>query len=894
MTHQEMASNLGGTVADGIKDVSALLPLLGTEQCEEHVGSALVGGFLYAAVAPLSLFGSLGIARAGGKALMACIRIRTFMGAKLLRDAGFAPVGKALSQIMWDGERHVAEKQLTEMLEKLHITDMEKLSVEENRRNWNLRLLCCLLPVAVASTMPYIYFIRNDHTDAKLDAIVKRDNINPPDWWDAKNSSEVTLYQLFAKKYRGVPGSEAEKLWKALEHSLTKADKTLKAQLNVSQQNQDPEAGTPALPNHPVVQEKYRPFTTPSYFHWLSIVGYIGSFTIVSNDGKTNTNSKGPLIWLGAEIALSLLRMLIWSLNPPFDENTGLTFKLKLEAGDPLPTCNKFSEELEANGVIPLARSAEFLGQITSFVGLLEPFESVDDGVALYYTMSAQREPTPTEQEPAPTKQQRVLYITIYEYTENITHSFTLVYLPSSNQAKTCYNSRIEVEDSDDNVKSDSEDNVGRLCARLRGKVSMASNHITNDKPFIKKLEKHCASIFSKLHNRANLKRPDMYTKITRTWALTEPPKGPEPGVKSGSPPSVDELAYLRDLGAPERAAAKFLMLYEWQFLEHMLVYESRELEIILLSSSKTMILRLQQRPEGRNLDALGKEQISEAIRRVKDEQAHANRRLHQLDGEVRSWITEYWGLTEDSLEACTQMFSNPIQLLWEQLIDDMEGNKENALEENSCPPALPESEYDDFLTKTLATLSDALEKSNSPTEKWDAKRTQRDDMTGQLREDVQTMGKWLELFIPAVQVVVEQREVLHAYDDVRNGCTDFGSGAQQRHIPLNILFYVSRVTLKNGCMKNSYKVLIRSHVPLPAEVALVKTSPSTWTLPTSLAHFALTMSTIEYYYGDLATSSSQQRVGQGAAITLLQWAPYCAEFSDTRAVTPGLHLKAS
>ncbi|KAG9223368.1 hypothetical protein CCMSSC00406_0009259 [Pleurotus cornucopiae] len=857
MTHQEMASNLGGTVADGIKDVSALLPLLGTEQCEEHVGSALVGGFLYAAVAPLSLFGSLGIARAGGKALMACIRIRTFMGAKLLRDAGFAPVGKALSQIMWDGERHVAEKQLTEMLEKLHITDMEKLSVEENRRNWNLRLLCCLLPVAVASTMPYIYFIRNDHTDAKyarwlypltrlleiiknrlvflrLDAIVKRDNINPPDWWDAKNSSEVTLYQLFAKKYRGVPGSEAEKLWKALEHSLTKADKTLKAQLNVSQQNQDPEAGTPALPNHPVVQEKYRPFTTPSYFHCmyiflvicgigLSIVGYIGSFTIVSNDGKTNTNSKGPLIWLGAEIALSLLRMLIWSLNPPFDENTGLTFKLKLEAGDPLPTCNKFSEELEANGVIPLARSAEFLGQITSFVGLLEPFESVDDGVALYYTMSAQREPTPTEQEPAPTKQQRVLYITIYEYTENITHSFTLVYLPSSNQAKTCYNSRIEVEDSDDNVKSDSEDNVGRLCARLRGKVSMASNHITNDKPFIKKLEKHCASIFSKLHNRANLKRPDMYTKITRTWALTEPPKGPEPGVKSGSPPSVDELAYLRvgelerskrnfcsrrrtwvdariaflkkqthrDLGAPERAAAKFLMLYEWQFLEHMLVYESRELEIILLSSSKTMILRLQQRPEGRNLDALGKEQISEAIRRVKDEQAHANRRLHQLDGEVRSWITEYWGLTEDSLEACTQMFSNPIQLLWEQLIDDMEGNKENALEENSCPPALPESEYDDFLTKTLATLSDALEKSNSPTEKWDAKRSeferaeqvnaaQRDDMTGQLREDVQTMGKWLELFIPAVQVVVEQREVLHAYDDVRNGCTDFGSGAQQ------------------------------------------------------------------------------------------------------------------
>ncbi|KAF9487831.1 hypothetical protein BDN71DRAFT_575025 [Pleurotus eryngii] len=347
----------------------------------------------------------------------------------------------------------------------------------------------------------------------------------------------------------------------------------------------------------------------------LSIMGYIGSFTIVANDGKANANSNGPLIWLGVEIALSLLRMLIWSLNPLFDEHTDLTFKLELEASNPLPTCNKFSEELEANGVIPLARSHEFLGQITSFVGLLEPFESVGDGVALYYTMSALRETT--------TKQQRVLYITIYEYTENISRSFTLVYLPSSNEATTCYNSRIEVQDSSDNVKSDSEDNVGRLCARLRGKVSMASNHITNNKPFIKKLDEHCASIFRKLNKRAT--DPTRHTEIKRTWALTEPRKEPETKGESDSPPSVDELAYLRvgelerskrnfcsrrrswmdariaflkkqtrrDSGTPERAAEKYLMLYEWQFLEWMLVYENRELEIILLSSSKTMILRL-------------------------------------------------------------------------------------------------------------------------------------------------------------------------------------------------------------------------------------------------------------------------------------------------------------
>ncbi len=333
------------------------------------------------------------------------------------------------------------------------------------------------------------------------------------------------------------------------------------AQSNVSQQeNGDPEAGTLAIPNPLDVKEIYRPFTTPSYFHCmyifliicgvvLSIGGYIGSFTIVTNDGKANAKSKGPLIWLGAEITLSLLRMFIWSLNPLFDEHTNLTFKLELEANNPLPTCNKFSEELEENhnGLIPLARSTEFLGQITSFAGLLEPFESA--GVALYYTMSAQRGPTPT-------KQQRVLYITIYKYTENISRSFTLVYLPSSNQEKTCYNSTIEVQDSGDNIKSNSEDNAGRLCARLRGKVSMASNHITNNKAFVKKLDDHCASIFSQLQNRAKDGTPE--TRITRTWALTEPPKG---GVKSdtrgGSPPSVDELAYLR-VGELERYKRNF------------------------------------------------------------------------------------------------------------------------------------------------------------------------------------------------------------------------------------------------------------------------------------------------------------------------------------------------
>ncbi|KAJ7914654.1 hypothetical protein B0H13DRAFT_2325104 [Mycena leptocephala] len=54
--------NDGASLVSGIQDISAFLPIIGTEQC--HVGEALEGGYLYAAAAPLSMFGSLGIVKA--------------------------------------------------------------------------------------------------------------------------------------------------------------------------------------------------------------------------------------------------------------------------------------------------------------------------------------------------------------------------------------------------------------------------------------------------------------------------------------------------------------------------------------------------------------------------------------------------------------------------------------------------------------------------------------------------------------------------------------------------------------------------------------------------------------------------------------------------------------
>ncbi|TEB10255.1 hypothetical protein FA13DRAFT_1590907, partial [Coprinellus micaceus] len=108
----------------GIQDVSALLPLLGTEQCERLVTSALQQGLLYAAATPMSIFGSLGVVKAGFVVLWASIDNRLFSGPTLLRNAGFTPSGLGgLLVHVAESNRHlyVAEDKLRRNLAKKRI-----------------------------------------------------------------------------------------------------------------------------------------------------------------------------------------------------------------------------------------------------------------------------------------------------------------------------------------------------------------------------------------------------------------------------------------------------------------------------------------------------------------------------------------------------------------------------------------------------------------------------------------------------------------------------------------------------------------------------------------------------------------------------------------------------
>ncbi|KAJ6569077.1 hypothetical protein B0H19DRAFT_1024272, partial [Mycena capillaripes] len=115
-------SSFVSTFASGIQDISAILSLFGTEECQLHVESALRGGnrggYLYAAITPLSIFGSLGPAKAAF-GIMAASLPRS--GAKRLQDMAFEAKGDVLAMVMLEEERYVAEIRLLDLLKKYHV-----------------------------------------------------------------------------------------------------------------------------------------------------------------------------------------------------------------------------------------------------------------------------------------------------------------------------------------------------------------------------------------------------------------------------------------------------------------------------------------------------------------------------------------------------------------------------------------------------------------------------------------------------------------------------------------------------------------------------------------------------------------------------------------------------
>ena len=120
------------------------------------------------------------------------------------------------------------------------------------------------------------------------------------------------------------------------------------------------------------------------------------------------------------------MRLAIWAWNPTKDVPPPLEIVLELDKYEhnPLPSCNKNNEEILEYKVLPLTRARDFLKIITSFAGLIDPFNNPD--LSLYYTLTRNGPWKYWDNElEKHTLGERILYITVFDHKERTTRVYT-------------------------------------------------------------------------------------------------------------------------------------------------------------------------------------------------------------------------------------------------------------------------------------------------------------------------------------------------------------------------------------------------------------------------------------------------------------------------------------
>ncbi|KAJ7020755.1 hypothetical protein C8F04DRAFT_1241770 [Mycena alexandri] len=456
-------TNDGASLVSGIQDISAFLPIIGTDQCERHVGEALDGGYLYAAATPLSMFGSLGIVKASTAILVASLSPGS---AQMLVNAGFklegsvaamlgtapskrntsnstdndseVPYGGYIGQMLVnagfelantgfklkgsvgampatapskrdtskntdnDSEafktEYIAAQKLRALLAEQHI-DLEKSKVNLafNYASWNWGLCISTSLLACLSILPYIGLIRDsDPPPRSFPAWA------PPILRIAGSAISVIVAQMIIQG----------KIQQALQSMLDGTEPSAQAPSSDLEKGDSGALGPPpnaadgdkikraALLGPPPhnITSRIR-FAVLQLLLFIGIgataVGYLGCFTVVQNAPASST-----YMWLGIEIALALLRIYIWGLNPSWDEATGLTLEIQLPndfaQAPKITTPQDLQKKILGLDKIPQWRRAsfviltdsEFLEYISHYTGPVERFSDPDNHVAIYYTLA--------------------------------------------------------------------------------------------------------------------------------------------------------------------------------------------------------------------------------------------------------------------------------------------------------------------------------------------------------------------------------------------------------------------------------------------------------------------------------------------------------------------------
>ncbi|KAJ7481817.1 hypothetical protein FB451DRAFT_1237253 [Mycena latifolia] len=436
-------TSAGNNLVSGIQDVSAFLPIIGTDQCERHVGEALEGGFLYAAATPLSMFGSLGIVKASAAILVASISPRF---ARMLADSGFKIEGSvaamigtshtmskgATSQSMKaqvnkndeaenrgqkkDIPKYIAARKFEELLVEQHI-ETSQLELKFNYYSWNWQLCISTGLLSCLSITPYIRLIMDDHPPSKpfpawaaplmrifgsaVSVVVAQMIIQI----QMERILQMTLDETTADEQPSpISGSGS----KVPLHDVEKGNDA--AGSDQAQSLRDDSSQTTTEPSHPIAtlfaQNKRNDMVAPplpnniptrirlillQFLLFIGIVstaiGYLSCFTVVQNATPRNT-----YIWLGLEIFLALLRIYIWALNPSYDEHTGLRLELRLpdnpERAPTLTTGRDVLPILEEHDPFVVRTDTHFLEYISPYTGPVERFNDPDNHVVIYYALA--------------------------------------------------------------------------------------------------------------------------------------------------------------------------------------------------------------------------------------------------------------------------------------------------------------------------------------------------------------------------------------------------------------------------------------------------------------------------------------------------------------------------
>lgn len=158
----------GDVATSGVQDVAAILPLLGTEQCERHIACAMERGFFYVAGTPISIFGSLGIVKAGFSVLWASLDVGKFHGPRQLRNAGFYPTGtihKLTYEFDTNESIYVAENRIRNILHQYRAGDVSINFFSWPWIRWNLAMALFTALFSSLGFLPYIRIVTHNIRD---------------------------------------------------------------------------------------------------------------------------------------------------------------------------------------------------------------------------------------------------------------------------------------------------------------------------------------------------------------------------------------------------------------------------------------------------------------------------------------------------------------------------------------------------------------------------------------------------------------------------------------------------------------------------------------------------------------------------------------------------------